>query len=223
MILEDVKPLMILYMPIVLPAIGSVNVMDFKQQGSSWMGATVDMLVRNTTNDNPVGGYVPIPFYFFERLGNSKDGGDDETGFLLDGVEEDISIERPDAASTTENGVRAGQAQKPIKTITVINTMDIMFRVKMGSTLITLLRALWKRSITDLDVAKNTRFDFFWQSYIMSGASLTDYNESNITGTDLVQIKIKLKKEYSSTSSLTDATEQVTVAEPPVYDVPIRG
>lgn len=195
MLLGDAKPIMILWMPIFNPLASLFNSVDkltqmfgYSVAGVSWMGDSVNWVDKRIRENTKSITKIPIPFYFYERLGNDKENSDFATGFLLDSVTEAIALTFPDAASS------AAKIKDPTATtLNIRNTIDVTFRVKMGSTIVSVLRLLFKRALTDYQIANELLVDFIWNEYVITNARIIDYNEDPQTGTDLTMIKIRLE------------------------------
>ena len=209
------KPLMIIWAPVSYLSFGELTNLgsfDLSIAGSSFLNDAVDFVARRTKSNNYLITRIPIPFYFYERLWSDKKDNDNAAGFLLDSVSESIDLEYPETPSTdvknTDNSV-----------VRVRNTVEIAFRVKMNSTLVSVFRFLLKRMMTDIETAINLRFSFYWNEYVLSTAKCLDYNEAPIPGTNLTLIKMKLEtfKERSivdPTSATSSSLSQVTYIIP---------
>lgn len=202
MILDNVKPLMIVWLPVggKMAEIGDWFGKQFTfdtGEKSSFVDDAVNFVFNRTTNYKQAVTSIPIPFYFYERLANVA--GDDVTGFLLDSVTENIDITYPDTPTTQSDSVAGALADK---TFALKNTIEISFRVKNGSTLVSVFRSLMKRVLTEPDTVRDILFDFYWHEYIMKNARVADYNESPVGTTDMTMIKIKLQKSTEVPSAL---------------------
>lgn len=197
MLLENVKPLMIVWLPITVSTEKPATELPI---GSSWLDYAVDFVTLKTVENSTYIGSIPIPFYFYERLSNAKDASDDATGFLLDSVEENIDLSYPE----TPTANTMGNTKATI--LTIRNTLEISFRVKMNSSIVSVLRALLKRVLTNYETAKNIKFSFFWNEYLLLDAKLIDYNEAAVTGTDLIALKIKLENFQPGEETKTQTT-----------------
>lgn len=210
MLIGNAKPLMIIWLPVKgignlfganWTSLGSLNL------GSSWLNDAVDFVTRRSTENDYAITHVPIPFYFYERLSEGKDDSPNMEGFLLDSVTENIDIEYPDTPSTSTKEFH----NEDNNIIKMRNTIEASFRVKMDSTIVSVMRMLMKRVLTNMDFATDVRFSFFWNEYIMSRGKCLDYNEAPISGTNLTLLKFKWEtyqeaatavKAAASTSSL---------------------
>ena len=201
MILENVKPLLIVWLPVTSP--DDISRLDFSTDlGNSFMNDAVDFVTRRTKENRYLITSIPIPFYFYERLSNDKDSSDDVTGFMLDSVEENIDLSYPE----TPTANTLGNTKAAI--LTIRNTIDVSFRVKMNSTIVSVLRLLMKRVLTDYDTAKYIKFSFYWNEYALSDCKIIDYNEAAVTGTDLTVLKIKLESFQPGEENSTDQASQ---------------
>lgn len=200
MILQNVKPLMIIWLP-VGAAYGTTELVEIAGNlnnaiGDSFKNDAVDYVLRRTVNEKVTFARIPIPFYFYENLFESKSNAANQTGFILDSCVENIDLSYADTPTTQSSSVgeAVGSALNANNTFTVKNTLEVSFRVKNGSTIVSVLRALMKRVLTDPLTARDIRFSWYWREYIMSESKCIDYNEAPVTGTDLTLIKIKLQK-----------------------------
>lgn len=195
MLVENAKPLLIVWLPMTAfglssETISKINGKLYRSEsmkiGDSWLDDTLDFVLSRTVENERVLGHIPIPFYFYERLSNEKDAGADTTGFLLDSVSEHINISYPESPTADTPGSTKASV------LTVRNTIDVNFRVKLDSTIVSVLRFLLKRVLTNKNTAKNIRFSFFWNEYVLSYCKMVDYDEEPITGSDLTLLKLKL-------------------------------
>ena len=190
MILENVKPLLIVWLPITDPLstfLTKQPSLNLSSLGPSWLNEAVGYIQRKTTADKGVIGYIPIPFYFYERLLGIESNSDEAAGFLLDDVSENIAVSYPETPTASTPGSTKATV------LTIRNTIELSFRVKLGSTIVSILRFLLKRVMTDYETAKNIRFSFYWREYALSACKLCDYNETPATGTDLTILRMKLE------------------------------
>lgn len=211
MLIENAKPLLIVWLPVNTPKIISGAVSLLKdlglkdaslERGSSFINDTVDFVVSRTQENDKVLTHIPIPFYFYERTSNAKDASDDATGFLLDSVSENIDISYPETPTADTPGSTKATV------LTVRNTINCNFRVKMNSTIVSVLRFLLKKVLTDKDLARNVRFAFFWNEYVLSYCKMVNYDEEPITGTDLTLLKMKLETfQYDSDEGVQQVAE----------------
>lgn len=226
MILENVKPLLIINYPTKNLLFGSETIggiVNFVKESTS--GWVTDWVVRRTSNTQGSGTIrVPIPFYFYERLADVKSNEDLFTGFLLDSCVENIDLAYPDTP-TTQIVTDSGTNQPTLAlndALMIKNTIEVGFRVKNNSTLVSIFRAMMKRLVTDTEVAKNTRFSWYWRTFILTDAKLLDYNEAPVGNTDLTLIKMKflhaVEDEKKSTSGsvkpFTKKPEMVGIGVP---------
>ena len=194
MLLDEVKPLLILWLPIKatwLSALQDTNFLSPAEQGSTWRSA-IDFVVRRSVQNqdsNLIVARIPIPFYFYERLTTNKDDTDLSTGFLFDNISESIDMEYPDVPTVIE-GIQ--DEMQPKQMARVKNTIEASFKVKTGSTIVSVLRFLLKRVLTDVSTAKDLRVSFYWREYAISHARILDYNEAPVGNTDLVLLKLKM-------------------------------
>lgn len=213
MILDNVKPLMLIKFPVQSLAFGTetvegiVNtVVDYTQ----WKA--FDWVIRRTENTQGLGVVrIPIPFYFYERMADVKSNEDIFTGFMLDSCTENIDLAYPDSPTTQISQGNDGISLNLNDSFMIKNTLEISFRVKNNSTLVTVFRSLMKRMVTNLEIAKEIRFSWYWKSFILTDAKLLDYNEAPIGNTDLTMIKIKLLHAYSEDTA--KGTDGVTKYE----------
>ncbi len=194
MLLDEVKPLLIIWLPLKtewLSFLTDKNLLSPSEQGSTWRAATDFVVRRSVQNQDSslIVARIPIPFYFYERLSSNKDDGDLATGFLFDSVSESIDMDYPDVPTVIE-GING--EQQPKQMARVKNTIECSFKVKMGSTIVSVLRYLLKRVLTDVSVAKDLRVSFYWREYAISHARVTDYNEAPVGNTNLTMIKLKM-------------------------------
>lgn len=218
MITGDARPVLIVHFPIEL-YIGIPDIIP--NIGVSWKGSipsdVVNFITRRTRENENLVGSVPIPFYFYERTSSAKDASDEAMGFMLDTIEENIDISYPETPTANTPGSTKATV------LTIRNTIDIAFRVKMNSTIVSVLRALLKRALTDYDTAKNIRFSFFWNEYVLSNCKMVDYNEAAVTGTDLTVLKLKLETFQPGNETATD-TAGTTLDLPEVsFTKPVMG
>lgn len=195
MILENVKPLLIINYPTKNLLFGTETIGGIvewvKERTSGW---ATDWVIRRTSNTQGQEIIrVPIPFYFYERLADVKSNEDLFTGFLLDSCVENIDLAYPDTPTTQI--VTDDKSNQPTLALNdafmIKNTIEVGFRVKNNSTLVSIFRAMMKRLVTDTEVAKNTRFSWYWRTFILTDAKLLDYNEAPVGNSDLTLIKMK--------------------------------
>lgn len=211
MLLDEVKPLLILWLPIKtnwLSALHDTSFLSPAEQGGTWRNI-VDFVVRRSVQNqdsNLIVARIPIPFYFYERLTANKDDTDLSTGFLLDNISESIDMEYPDVPTVIE-GIQ--DDMQPKQMARVKNTIEASIKVKTGSTLVSVLRCLLKRVLTDVTTAKDLRVSFYWREYAISHARILDYNEAPVGNTNLVLIKLKMATYRSEETNMTqnDATK----------------
>lgn len=192
--------------------------------GYSFKNDAVDYVLRRTVNEKITFTRIPIPFYFYENLVEDKSNNANQTGFILDSCTENIDLSYADTPTTQSSSVgeAVGSALNANNTFTVKNTLEVSFRVKNGSTIVSVLRALMKRVLTDPSTARDIRFSWYWREYIMTNSKCIDYNEAPITGTDLTLIKIKLQKTGSEEEKSTgDVGSEEGFTGRVTYDVPI--
>jgi len=187
MLLENVKPLLIVWLPVTAVNLSEGLDLSGVKIGDSNLQDAVDFVIKRTKENDVLVGQIPIPFYFYERLSSEKDASDEAMGFLLDSVTENIDISYPESpTSDTTNEQKAS-------VVTVRNTINVSFRVKLNSTIVSVLRFLLKRVLTNKETVKNIRFSFFWNEYVLSYCKMINYDEEPITGTDLTLLKMKLE------------------------------
>lgn len=214
MILENVKPLMIVWLP-VEASLGFDFGLTTTRIGEGMWDKTVDFVLRRTSGDRKLKvAEIPIPFYFYENIGSDKKNDENTTGFLLDSCSENIDVSYPDSPTTQSDTTATAVANLKVdETFIVKNTLDVSFRVKLGSTPVSIFRALMKRVLTNPEIIKNLRFSWFWREYVMGYAKCVDYNEEPISGTDLVMIRIKFQS-YNQTTQETSAGSADAGAKP---------
>lgn len=178
---------MIIWLPVLVPGLTDIGEWLVSKVGLGFINGNSPIPLVRTRLVKDAAGYVPIPFYFYERLSNAKDATDESVGFLLDNVTENIDLTYPESSTT---GIQ-GSEKPPV--VTIRNTIEVSFRVKTGSTLISVFRMLLKRGLTSYDMAKYIRFSFYWREYVITTAKLVDYNEEPLTGTDMVLLRLKLE------------------------------
>lgn len=187
MLVGNARPLLIVWLPVNAPKLITDISSLLKGRGTSFIGDAVDFVVFRTQENDRTLTQIPIPFYFYERTSNSKDASDDAMGFLLDSVSENIDISYPETPTAETNGSTKSAV------LTVRNTINCNFRVKMNSTIVSVLRFLLKKVLTDKEMARDVRFSFFWNEYVLSYCKMVNYDEEPITGTDLTLLKMKLE------------------------------
>lgn len=206
MLLDEVKPLLIIWIPVktnFLSFLQDTNLLSAGEQGSTWKGAT-DFVLRRTVQGQDsnalIVSRIPIPFYFYERLTSNKDDSDLSTGFLFDSISESIDMDYPDVPTVVEE---LNQEAQPKQMVRVKNTVEASFKVKNGSTIVSVLRFLLKRMLTDADMAKDLRVSFYWKEYAISHARIMDYNEAPVGNTNLTLLKLKM-----ATYRVSDVTSE---------------
>lgn len=214
MLIGNAKPLMIIWLPV--KGIGNLFGADWTSLGSlnlgsSWLNEAVDFVTRRNKENNYTWSHVPIPFYFYERLSEGKDDSPNMEGFLLDSVTENIDIEYPDTPSTSTKEFH----NEDNNIIKMRNTIEASFRVKMDSTIVSVMRMLMKRVLTNMDFATDVRFSFFWNEYIMSRGKCLDYNEAPISGTNLTLLKFKWETYQEAATAVKEVAK--------TSDVPAGG
>lgn len=219
MLLDEAKPLLILWLPIKvswLSWLSDENLLSPAEQGSTWRDALDFVIRRSVQNQDSslIAARIPIPFYFYERLTTNKDDSDLATGFLFDSVTESIDMDYPDVPTVIED---INSELQPKQMARVKNTIEASFKVKTGSTLVSVLRFLLKRVLTDVSVAKDLRVSFYWREYVISHARILDYNEAPVSNTDLVLIKLKMATYRSEESNTT--TGQATPIDESKYEL----
>ena len=216
MLLENVRPLLIVWLPITTrqPNASTSNISEATEtlekapSESSWLDTGVNFVLNRIKEPDKLVGAIPVPFYFYERLSNSKINSDETAGFLLDSVSESISLSYPETPTTGIVG------EEKAKVVTVRNTIDVAFRVKLGSTIVSTLKFLLKSALTDYKTARNIRFGFFWRDWVLSVCKIVDYNEAPITGTDLTMLKIKFETFQPNAGSETSQAATVSSINP---------
>lgn len=208
MLIENAKPLMIIWLPVkaLTGLVGSdATNLGKLDLGASWLNDAVDFVTRRNKENSYLITHVPIPFYFYERLADNKDQSPNSDGFMLDSVTENIGIEYPDTPSTSTKEFH----NQDNNIIRMRNTIEASFRVKMNSTLVSVMRMLMKRVLTNIDFATDVRFSFFWNEYIMSRGKCLDYNEAPVSGTNLTLLKFKWEH-YEEAAGATPQTPKTS-------------
>lgn len=206
MLVDNAKPLLIVWLPVTTKALLDETPL-------------APLVIRTLPKENEsLIGQIPVPFYFYERLSNAKDASEDMMGFLLDSVTENIDISYPESPTANTNG------NTKATVVTVRNTIQANFRVKMNTTIVSVLRFLLKRVMTNKNIATKIRFGFFWKEYVITYAKLVNYDEEPITGSDMTLLKLKLETfNYPGEEKKTDAKKSDKPKVDVKYSYPPTG